>query len=171
MILWKRALGKIQMSSIIWHLKLERKSPLISFYLHFPSSLWLAFPLLSQGSLPCRVGGGGRGDATVAGGSLLTLPLPGSTQVLATQSHLLTQTSLQTLFSECRQAGCFHECQNPNYKVSSYLPTVDDELKFPYMLSLCVFYLKEPKTGGTSVSSQVKDDTFPEGFFPPFCPK
>lgn len=153
-------------------LETRKKKPSDFFASTFPlRELWLAFPLLSPGSLPCRVGGGGRGDATVAGGSLLTLPLPGSTQVLATQSHLLTQTSLQTLFSECRQAGCFHECQNPNYKVSSYLPTVDGELKFPYMLSLCVFYLKEPKTGGTSVSSQVKDDTFPEGFFPPFCPK
>lgn len=33
----------------------------------------------------------------------------------------------------------------------------DDELKFSYMLYLCLFYSKEDKTEETSVFSQVKD--------------
>lgn len=56
MILWKWAWGEFQMSSIIWYLKHERKSFLISFHLRFPSTLCPAFLLLSRGSLPLSGG-------------------------------------------------------------------------------------------------------------------
>lgn len=56
MILWKWAWGEFQMSSIIWYLKHEKKSLLISSHLCFPSTLCPAFLLLSRRSLPLSGG-------------------------------------------------------------------------------------------------------------------
>lgn len=66
-------------------------------------------------------------EATVAGGSLLTLP------PRVQHSHsvsLRTQASLLTPFLGVVKAECFNEKLKSRLRISNYLYTLDDELKF-----------------------------------------
>lgn len=133
------------MSSIIWHLKHERKSLLISFHLHFPSTLCPAFRLLIQGSLPHS---GGQRWHNSSRWQSFNPPSPS-----VWHSHCVSFN-----YSGISAYPVFWVLSRKDALMNSEISTRgDDELKFSYMLYLCLFYSKEDKTEETSVFSQVKD--------------